>query len=415
MAQQQAGGVVRHWLRNVGIGFLTLTLMAGLSSGSPLRVADKLAPGFNTAAAALEYQETDFTIINWGGSLTAQTTPFTNEPASSGNTFRGVLHFGGNSSNDLALIWQRDAGKLFLDLNRNRDFADDTTNAITALDPKSSNHQLFEDVHIPIGGSLGVRPVRVDINLWNYGSRPPGCSLGVHYFWQGKVALQGRDWQVGIVDSLTSLPGSLPQGQLLVRPWEKHGQPFSASGNVADTVSFTKKIFLDGHAYQLDSVAAQDGSAQPALQFTEQPVALGEVNITGRFIQQLTLQGGPYLVRLAQPSGKIKIPVGNYDAIPSVRIEQGGTKAETRFSYASGSASKRLVVSEQTPATLNVGGPLTNSIAVSRRGQNLRLDYRLVGAGGTEYQMVNQDRSHPPEFAVFKGGKQIASGKFEFG
>jgi hypothetical protein len=41
--------------------------------------------------------------------------------------------------------------------------------------------------------------------------------------------------------------------------------------------------------------------------------------------------------------------------------------------------------------------------------------YQLVGAGGEAYQLANQDRSHPPEFAVFKGDKKIASGKFEFG
>jgi len=29
--------------------------------------------------------------------------------------------------------------------------------------------------------------------------------------------------------------------------------------------------------------------------------------------------------------------------------------------------------------------------------------------------LANQDRSHPPEFAVFKDNKKIASGKFEFG
>jgi hypothetical protein len=29
--------------------------------------------------------------------------------------------------------------------------------------------------------------------------------------------------------------------------------------------------------------------------------------------------------------------------------------------------------------------------------------------------MANENRSHPPEFAIYKGDKQIASGKFEFG
>ena len=40
--------------------------------------------------------------------------------------------------------------------------------------------------------------------------------------------------------------------------------------------------------------------------------------------------------------------------------------------------------------------------------------YRLTGAGGP-YQMVNEDRSHPPEFTIYQGDKKIGAGKFEFG
>ncbi len=69
----------------------------------------------------------------------------------------------------------------------------------------------------------------------------------------------------------------------------------------------------------------------------------------------------------------------------------------------------------QTPVVLSVGGPLTNSVTATRHGPDLRLDYRLVGAGGKIYQLANQNRSQPPEFAIYKGGRKIASGKFEFG
>ena len=43
------------------------------------------------------------------------------------------------------------------------------------------------------------------------------------------------------------------------------------------------------------------------------------------------------------------------------------------------------------------------------------LDYRLIGAGGETYHLVNVDASKPPEFAIYKGGKKIESGDFEFG
>ena len=38
-----------------------------------------------------------------------------------------------------------------------------------------------------------------------------------------------------------------------------------------------------------------------------------------------------------------------------------------------------------------------------------------VGADGGAYHLAQQDRSSPPEFVVYRGGKKVQSGKFEFG
>ena len=64
--------------------------------------------------ASLEYQETGYAVFNWGVSLKLQTTPFKKEPAAaSGKIIRGVLNFGGDASNAIAFLWQRDAAKTF--------------------------------------------------------------------------------------------------------------------------------------------------------------------------------------------------------------------------------------------------------------------------------------------------------------
>jgi hypothetical protein len=52
---------------------------------------------------------------------------------------------------------------------------------------------------------------------------------------------------------------------------------------------------------------------------------------------------------------------------------------------------------------------------VQRRGHSLNLQYRLVGAGGETYQPLRQDPNEPPRFTIYRGEKEIASGKFEFG
>jgi hypothetical protein len=63
---------------------------------------------------------------------------------------------------------------------------------------------------------------------------------------------------------------------------------------------------------------------------------------------------------------------------PKLFCKPGQTQIRWRFS-----------VDDKTPAVLNVGGPLTNSVIVSRHGRDLRLDYRLVGAGGEIAAVVN--------------------------
>ena len=80
-----------------------------------------------------------------------------------------------------------------------------------------------------------------------------------------------------------------------------------------------------------------------------------------------------------------------------------------------GTASTLPIVLDSTePAVLQAGGPLTNAVLVLKRGRYLYMQYRLEGVGG-HYQLASQERSHPPEFMVYRGEKKIASGKFQYG
>jgi hypothetical protein len=363
--------------------------------------------------ASLEYQETESSVINWGVALTTQTTLFKKEPAAvSGRIVRGVLNFGGGSSNAIAFLWQRDAGKLYLDLNRNRDLTDDPAGVFSTRVAGLVYYQTFTNIHLLFNTASGRCRVLADMNLYDFGPQPY-CNLAVRSFWQGKLTLQGRDWQAGIVQNGLDQSGSFENSRLLLRPWEKRNQSFSADDGLLASVPFSRKLFLDGHAYQLDCIAGwQNGEARPALQFTDQSVPLGALNITGQFIRRFVLTGGPYLVILDQPAGMVKIPTGNYNQ-PDIRLERNGVEACCRSGQPQ--VGRRISVDGKTTVALNVGGPLTNSVTASRQGQDLRLDYCLVGAGGETYQLARQDRSKPPEFAVYKGGKKIAGGTFEFG
>ena len=326
------------------------------------------------------------------------------------------MQFGESSSNAVPFLWQFDAGKLFLDQNRNGDLTDDPAGVFSAA--HAEWNQTFTNVHLLFNTPAGKCPMLADISFYDSRSGP-NCTLTLHSFWQGKVMLAGRDWQVGLIPNDLGHPIFAPgqtvayeNDQLLLRPWEKRNQTISV-GVASDTVPLMQKLFVNGHAYQVTRITGlPNGEIKPTLQFAEQSAVLGELKITGKYIQRLILPGGPYLVVLDRPADTVKIPVGSYHQ-PNVLLEQGSNRAWcTDGSWVSG---RRIVVDAKTPAGLDAGGPLTNSVIATRRGRNLELSYRLIGAGGATYQLDNQDRSRPPEFAIFKGDRKVASGKFAFG
>ncbi|MGB8370824.1 MAG: hypothetical protein ACLPYZ_07450 [Limisphaerales bacterium] len=383
------------------------------------------APGVEATAAAnpqsgqvqtvhLDYVEVGYSFINRGLPLVTRSTPFAKEPAFAGSkVVRGTFQPGGSASNAIAFAWDRAAGKLYLDLNRNLDLTDDPDGVFGCLEKNYSGHyQTFANVRLPFKTPSGNREMLVDLNLNDYGSRP-GCTAAVHSFWQGKVTLQGVECQVGVVENPFSRSDPAPDGYLLLRRWAARNEPFSTDAGSFVAFPFPRKLFYQNQACRLDCTNELSGNnARLKLQFTgEQPV-LGELKINGHFIERAILQGGPYLVVLDQPETVVKVPVGKYNR-PEVWLKQGDTVAY--YSTYSVRPDQGITIDGNKPGLLAAGGPLTNSVSLSRHGKSLRFNYQLLGAGGEVYQLARVDRSQPPEFAVYKGDRKIASGKFEFG
>jgi hypothetical protein len=428
MAKQRTDRIPWQCLGNVWIVGLTWTLMAVLCPGKAAAAAGSPS-SLSAASATLEYQETDYSVNTWSVISGAQTKPFKKEPAGlSGKISRGTLNFSAGSSNSIPFLWARDARKLYLDLNGDGDLFQDTSKMFSTDTAASANSQTFKHVRLLLHTIFGNCWMQLTLNFYDYGqANGPMCTVEAHSFWQGKLSLQGRDWQAGIVPSALAQAGVLANGWLLLRPWENRNQPFSATDRNLATVPLARKLFMDGHAYQLDwSGEPGKGMVSPVLQFAEQSAALGELTITGQFIGRLVLQGGrnvlaggkntlaneQYVVVLDQPAGTVKIPTGSYNQV-EVRLEKNGALAYLDSGPAQNG--RQISVNDKTPAVLDVGGPLTNSVTANRHGQDLVMNYQLLGAGGEIYQMPAQDRSKPPKFAVYSGEKKIASGEFEYG
>jgi hypothetical protein len=420
-----------------------------------------VAPAGNVTMVPLEYHETSFQFLFRNVPVERRLVHFSKEPAlAPGPAVRGLLKFGGNPSNAIPFIWEGGAKKLHLDLNRNQDLADDPAGVIPATALFSGGpsfvHQMFTNVSLSFPATSVGAPMLVDLELGMDLARRPGEPLFtacLRSYWQGKVTREGHDWQVGLMQNLSDQPGSFQRGELLLRPWEERNKRFIASCEVpmdtlalawtgknwmvraSDAFAFSPKVFFEGHACQLDWSAEPRGREEKlVLRLTEQQTALGELRITGSFIQRLVLTGGPYMVVLNQPAASVRLPPGRYHPY-RVWLQQG--KAEAYFNYGIPQYGKANVVEEITgsqmpvlgppppdqavvvdaerTAVLAVGGPLTNSVSAAHRGRNLLLSYRLIGAGGGEYWLEAGRDGKPPQVTIRRSGRKIGSGQFEFG
>ena len=443
----------------LAVAFIAVTCPATVSSKEASALP--ATPTATVTMVPLEYQATDFQFLFRHVPVERRLAPFPKEQAlAHGPVVRGLFKFGGNPSNAIAFVWVGGAKKLLLDLNRNQDLTDDRAGVIPATALWSAGpgfvHQMFTNVPLAFPATSAGAPMVVDLELGMDMIRRPGEPLFtacLRSYWQGKVTREGHDWQVGLMQNLSDQPGSFQHGELLLRPWEERNKRFIASCEVpedtlamawtgknwmvraSEAFAFSPKVFFEGHACQLDWSAEPRGREEGlALRLTEQPTALGELRVTGSFIQRLVLTGGPYVVVLAQPPASVKVPPGRYHPY-RVWLNQG--KAEAYFNYGVPQSGKANVVEEisgsQMPvlgppppeqavevdegrtAVLAVGGPLTNCVSATHRGQNLLLDYRLVGAGGGDYWLASGGDRKAPEFAVARLGTRIGSGQFEYG
>lgn len=373
------------------------------------------ASSTNTLTVTLEYQEAEQALASWGLSVTAQAAAFKKEPElSPSGVRRGRMNLGVAGEQPLAFLWDSGKGRLHLDLNHNEDLTDDTNGVFTATTKsRDGRYQDFPGVRLTLNAEAGPYPLMVTLSLRAFNTLYASASL--RSFFGGKVTLQDRDWQIGIVDKAHGRPGSLRSTSLLFRPWEARNKPFNVESGLLDTFAFPTLLFFHDRAYQVEGLCLHEGKeVRYRVQLTERPVPLGDLKFTGQFIRRAILKDGPWTVVLDEPAGTVQVPVGTYGAY-QVQVQKGDAGACLDVWPRDRGIARKITVVEGKVATLAAGGPLTNTVVVSRRGNTLGFSYRVVDADGESYRLLEQDRSEPPRFAVYKGDRQLASGKFEFG
>ena len=171
-----------------------------------------------------------------------------------------------------------------------------------------------------------------------------------------------------------------------------------------------KKLRLSGFAIwnvlcaviMMSSVALGSQAASQS----EQPIKY-ELKLEGEDIRLLVLQSGNEKQTFEEPGKSIMLELGTYK-ISQLLLKSG----LVHFPSGGGTRLGPIQVGPGESAVLKAGGPLEQRITVARKGQLLTMEYHLVGIAGEWYR---NDRRYPPAFAVYKGDKEITSGKFPFG
>jgi hypothetical protein len=349
--------------------------------------------------------------LNWDGlSIRRQNTVFKKEPALGQNKVaRGFLCFGGQAGRDLPFIWDQTRRRLYLDVNRNQDFTDDSSAAYEAGGSGPPVRADFSNVRIPFqtGGADVV--LVCSLNLYQYAPEQIGGSVIARSFWAGKLVLEGKDWQVGLVPNL-SFTQPAQQGFLLLRPWSERDEPIDTQ-NSCTCLPWPGLLFFDGRAYATEATYTPQNEKQNyTLKLTPKDTELGELKLTGRFIRSLALLDRNRAVILNSPEPVVKVPTGAYAGY-RVCLKAGTNQAFLKERFYGKSNLVEVTASRQV--VLAVGGPLTNCVVATRLGRNLNLTYRLAGEGEREYQIAGPRLQ--PEFVAYRGDKKVATGKFEFG
>ena len=358
--------------------------------------------------AYLEYQEVAWPMTVSPVNLLPPSTSFKREPDfGTHDVLRQWLVLDGKSRQRLALAWDCTVGRLHVDLNGNLDLTDDPRGDITDAGPRS--YATFTNLHLTLQTPEGGRPFVVDLTLFNYGRGNGGGYAALRSFWQGKLTLKGRDFQVGVIDHYFR---NAPLTHLLLRPWEQRTASFQPLGGDLAAFEFPRRLFHQGQAYEV-TCRFEGELVRPRyrLELQELNPPLGELRVSGEALDRVVLQQADFTVLLDQPKPVERVPVGAYRRY-GVALQKGNAVAYKEGFWVTAAQPD---VHPANVVTLSLGGPLTNAVSISRRSRALAFDYHLAGADGSHYQFGRPSARRPPEFTVYQGDHQVASGQFQFG
>ncbi len=323
---------------------------------------------------------------------------FKQEPEYEGSVItRGAIFLGSDPEDFIGFACDHAAHKLYVDKNGNLDLTDDPDNVYTSID---SFFLEFEGIRLQRNTEAGVLPYVLNVEIFSFGFSAVYCTAIITSGWRGTVELGGTERIFAVVDNgdgmITNDDEFVfgPTDTLEFANWDEH-------------VPASQRLFLNGHAYDLSFEFEEEDLVVTAAASSE---PMGTLNLEGEHIARLILAGSDNAFTILADSleREMAVPAGIYDHQELYLLAEGGDTAfYTR-------AAHEITVREGAQAALAMGGPLRNSLTYRRAGRTLTFSHEFLGVGGETYDPVGVRRP-APQVVVYRDGKQIASGAFEYG
>lgn len=338
-----------------------------------------------------------------GIALDRQEMVFKKEPAWNGHeVIRGALPFGSRPGDTIGFAWDKTAGRLLLDINRDLDLTDAATAVYDTAPQRYS--QRFKDIHLRIPRDGVEADYLFDLQLRFFGRSPYG-TMTIRSGWQGEIELGGARRVMAVMDNLK---GGIGKADLFLigPPRIEPGAPARVTS--VDEVPGTARLSFGADAYRLHGAWIPDGTgAALRLVFTPEDQPAAALRLGGQFVDRLVFKGETTAI-VDAPGDNPVIPAGRYPFV-EVRLRTAPTSSCMTATL------KSFTADATTTTMLAAGGPLTNTVSVTARGSGLYLVYELRGAGGETYTPTLLSSRDAPAFSIFRDGREIAHGVFSYG
>lgn len=395
------------WGKTMGLHSRYMSCLTGwlvffiLLSVQAVASTDDTAASQGSITARLQYQPDGFS--HWLPINEEREVVFKKEPSfSGGDVRRGAIPVGGDESDFIGYACDVEANTLYLDLNQNLDLTDDPTGLCKGA-AETYGQFMFADIQMDFEVKVtrvhaGVTvPYMLHIQLGDFYN-----GVSVVSGWDGTSVIDGQNYYFVVVDNLN---GHLDGGDTMVL------EAIDAKTTVEqmretwpDYSPGLNYLSANGRCYGLTwAFSGTDGGGVLDVNLTEKTDGLGQLNISGQFVEGVLLSGAQ-TVKVEKPAASVWLPMGEYEL----------TKAWLANEFRADFLEPPSVTIGAEPASVTVGGPLNPSCTVKRVGSTLRLDYKLVGADGQTYEPYGEDQRRAG-FTAYRNGEKIASGKFAYG